>query len=92
MECTTFELAEVLKKDRHKRGNVLCGLLCRALNNETRHLLFNDHERSTNDSLAVLGIGEPDANRLVNKKDIGIRIPCLRVESRSIVIRYLARS
>lgn len=40
MEVTTFELAEVLKEDRHKGSNIFCGLLCRALENEERYCLL----------------------------------------------------
>jgi hypothetical protein len=42
MEVTTFKLAEVLKEDRHKGGNILGSLLCRALANKKASLPISD--------------------------------------------------
>jgi hypothetical protein len=36
---------------------------------------IEDLGKGTNDSLAIIGIGKPYADRLVDEKDIGIRVP-----------------
>lgn len=42
--------------------------------------------------LAIISVRETDANRLVDKEDVGPRIPRVRMELRAVAIQNSART
>lgn len=75
MESTPFERGKVLKENCNERSNILGCFLGGALWIRFRNVGKEAQEDITHNGLAMLSIREANANRLVNKKDIGVGGP-----------------
>ena len=94
MERPAFELGEVLEEDGDKCRDVLrcfqgvaLTIASSAVTNRSEELYGGTYH-----FLAIVCIGEPDANWLVDEENIRVVVPCLLEALSSIFARHSARS
>lgn len=93
MESAAFEAAEVLKEDSHECRDVVCRLHCRSLSLAGSKLSrARPKWVATHDGLAVVGIGETDADGLVDEEHVRVLVPGIRVRFRRVRARRAART
>ena len=83
MELPTFELGEVLEEDDDEGSYVFRSFLRGALrlpSNIGNWMVLDVWLDLTYHELAVFRVGEADTDRLVDKEDIRMLIPPIRVE------------
>lgn len=90
MERSSFKLRKVLKKYSHKRGNIfggIFGVVLKAISRDSDQF----QKELTYDIFSILRVAKANPYGLINKENICIRIPRVRVRNRDVFVIETAR-